>query len=220
MKDFGRFKVWHGDVNYLDYGGTWIWVVQIGEYHFIRLMNWEDAVGEREAAEVGFKYNMELSVVLTPDIPGSTKVDALKSCGMTEAVWDLVTLNKDYFEADKLTAGACFEHGAKARIEDVDTNNFHKTFRELAERSREIAGDDSALHETVANRIGQTAFEYMTGSMGPALARGLEAGSQEARILAKMYQASQGQTLGGHVDRHGDTVMDVVLEAEVVNDPE
>jgi hypothetical protein len=209
--DFGRFKFWTGDVDYLTYGGTWHWSPRPGEHHFIRVFNWADTVGEREAAEVGETYNMELAVVITAEIAPRDHAGALRCVGLEEHAMELADAKK-YVELDQLIAGACFDYGNKARITDTDTSNFHRTFRELKRDSLEAAEDPTVLDSRIVNRIGQTAREFMAGQMGPALDRGLEEGDPAVGIIAQMYKSADGQTLGGHIDQSGDTVMAVIAK--------
>ena len=60
-----RFYFLTGDVNYTTYGGKWISTRQSNgdfDYYFvIELLNWREAVGDREAPPE--TYNVSLSVV-------------------------------------------------------------------------------------------------------------------------------------------------------------
>jgi hypothetical protein len=176
------FKSLTGDCNYLDYGATWCRLIPgTREYHIISLINWEDSCGEREAKEIGETYCMDLSIVDLDAIPLETIQSALKSCGV-----DLDTEEM----TDEWRAEVCHSDGAQAPMQSVNTSNFHKTFRALAKYSRELQTDadkHSAAMERPVNKLGSTADEYMRGDLTSALARGIERGDTNARIIAKIY---------------------------------
>lgn len=53
-----------GDVNWIDYGGTWFYRSSYENYYIaVEFLNWEDAVGSKEAKEIGSKYNVEVSYI-------------------------------------------------------------------------------------------------------------------------------------------------------------
>ena len=176
------FKFLIGDCSYLDYGAKWFRVVpDTREYHIIELINWDDTVGEREAKEIGETYNLSLSIVDLDAISVETRQSALESCG--------VSLDTDGM-TDEWQAEACHGYGACAPISDVNTSNFHKTFKDLARQSRAISKDTElrqSVMEKPVNRIGSTADECMRGDFQSALVRGLQKGDTAARVLGKMH---------------------------------
>ena len=207
--DMGGFKFWSGDVTYVDYGGTWCWQAGPLEFHFIELMNWEDQVGAREAEEVGYTYNVELKIVHVGELSDRQVMSAIRSMGCEEALQELET-KKDIVGKLRLIAGCAAEYGTFCRGFDENGNNYRKLIAEAKQASLNWAGDDSILNRPV-NRIGQTGRELMRGDLASALHRGLTAGDTEARVMAQMYRASGGATLGGHI---GDDVMEVVNQHE------
>lgn len=176
------FKFATGDVNPLDYGATWVRPIGERSFHFIRLINWEDSCCEKEAKEVGYKYNMQLSEVDLADIGLDRLLEAFESQGNTEML--LAGKCDDAWQA--LT---CLEYGCYAPLNDVNTSNFHKTFRLLARESRQLTASkeahDRAMSKRV-NRLGSTAREYMQGDIDSAVERGLAAGDDVCKLVAKI----------------------------------
>lgn len=207
--DMGRFKFWSGDVNYVDYGGTWCWRAGPLEFHFIELMNWEDRVGIREAEEVGYTYNVTLKIVHLDELSEWQAGSAIRSVGCEEALQELA-VKKDIVGTLRLLAGCAAAYGTFCRGFDENGNNYRELIAEAKRASLSWAGDGSILDRPV-NRIGQTGRELMRGDLASALERGLEEGSPEAGVMAHLYRASGGATLGGYI---GDDVMEVVNQHE------
>jgi hypothetical protein len=207
--DMGRFKFWSGDVNYVDYGGTWCWRAGPLEFHFIELMNWEDQVGTREAEEVGYTYNVTLKIVHLDELSDQQVVSAIRGMGCEEVLQELET-KKDTVGKLRLIAGCAAAYGTFCRGFDENGNNYRELIAEAKRASLSWAGDDSILDRPV-NRIGQTGRELMKGDLASALHRGMTAGDMEASIMAQMYRASGGATIGGYI---GDEVMEVVNRHE------
>ncbi len=179
--DLYGFKFGTGDINYLDYGAIWYRVFEADPpiYHFIWLTNWEDACGSNAPKET---YNMSLSEVNL----GEITEDHLNSAFQYQGKDDWRT---DPHVNDLWKAEVCLEYGLHAPLRDMNTSNFHKTFRELARYSRELSTDyqaHEAAMERPVNKIGSTASECMRGDLDSALFRGLAEGRQDAKIIAKM----------------------------------
>lgn len=187
MQDMGRFKFWTGDRNFLDYGGTWVWQIPgTHRFHFIELTNWEDAVGAREKAGSGLPtYHIQLSEVDLSEVSAQQITNAKESCGADNEP-----------QNDARTAGWLNDYGAKADLFDEDGDNWRALFRAAAEESRIVADNSSVLDSRVVNRLGSTAREAMKGDMASALGRKLDEGDPAARVIAKMYQAADYNTLG------------------------
>lgn len=73
------FKFLSGDVDWASYGGTFYRKVDDTTYYVIAVDSWENMVGEHEAAKVGAKYNVQLSIVSLDN--AEHNADALRSCG-------------------------------------------------------------------------------------------------------------------------------------------
>jgi hypothetical protein len=205
----GRFKFWTGDTNFQDYGGTWYWRAGPLEFHFIELMNWEDQVGARDAEEVGYTYNVTLKIVHLDELSDQQVMSAIRVMGCEEVLQELET-KKDIVGKLRLIAGCAAAYGTYCQGFDEDGNNYRKLIADAKRASLSWAGDASLLDRPV-NRIGQTGRELMRGDLASALHRGLTAGDPDAKIMAKLYRASGGATIGGYI---GDDVMDVVNRHE------
>jgi hypothetical protein len=208
--DFGAFKFLTGDVNYTDHGGKWCRHVGGRRYHVIELMNWAETVGEREAAEIGAKYNVSLREVDLTDLGDKPIRDALRSCG-----WEFAPENGDIecehngstvcgrWEAhfDLVIVEACHGQGSAAPIWDENGNSWRKLIRAAMRESRAL--DNPEAHERAMSRpvnaIGSTAAEYARGDLVSPLKRGEAAGDPKASLIAKMYRNAGGRTLGGEV---------------------
>jgi len=211
--DLGRFKYRYGEV---ESSAHWVWVVDPStEYHFLGVMDWVDACG-RDAEDLP-TYHVDVQIVRLDLIPLETWYSALECCGQLERYQrrekdeGFRSLANAWF----LAASALKDYGTSMRAYGESTNNWRKGVAEAKRASLARAGDNSLLHET-CNKLGQTWGEHLTGRMGPALKRLSHSDDGKDRmtagILAKMYAASDGQTLGGHIDQRGDNVMEVAAE--------
>lgn len=169
-----------GDVNMLDYGGTFTRFIGARKYQFIQLTNMDDACGRDNEGQP--KYVVELSLVDLSAIPQSTIQSALDCCG----------LNGDPTD-DAMIAQACNSYGAHAPLESFSGNNGYsllKQARRVANVMLDQEQEQLALKHPV-NAIGSTALEFMQGDINSAIQRGCESGEQSARILAKMSGCPQ-----------------------------
>lgn len=190
------FRFFMGDVNWLDYGGTWFRKVGPRRWHFIELTNMDEACGrDNEGRD---KYVVELSEVDLDGISAETQQSAWRSCDGDCQTTDETTPG----ERDVITAGCCFSYGAKAPLHSEETNNAHKGIRACRAESYSLTSDADAYRaamERTVNRLGSTAREYMTGDTNAAVIRGMESGDPAARLIGKMYVAAEGRTLGGSI---------------------
>lgn len=168
------FVPWSTDVCWEDYGGTWVRMFEPHCYHFIRFLNWEETVGEREAKEVGFKYNVDLAEVDLRVLPYNNVRQALKSYGWTfwvdglqsDHAGDLVCGWDDPEGMDRCIAAACFEHGCKAPLFDLNTNASVGGMLQARAESMSMSRDAllrTNLLEQPVNAIGTSAESYMCG---------------------------------------------------------
>jgi hypothetical protein len=158
-----RFKWLSGDRDYLGCGGKWISNrFNNGEwncYYVLELMNWIEAVGEREAREVGATYNVSLSVV-SPDAVGKQELARALDC-----------YGIDPSERETLNTLALVEclhgYGIKATIFDKSGNNAHKLMREARERANLSASFTFGFDlDKQANAIGNTGWDFLSGNIG------------------------------------------------------
>jgi hypothetical protein len=202
----GAFRFLTGDVNPLDYGGKWYRRITDTRYHVIALDNWINLVGERDAREVGARYNVTLREI---DLTIVDVASALRSCGYVmakngdvEQPHDGTTIAKYGSETWPLVLiECCHGHGAAAPISDENGDNWRNLFRAAARESRLL--DDPAEHARAmarpVNRIGSTAAEYAAGDIRSAILRGEAAGDASALLIGKVYRNCGGRTLGGEI---------------------
>jgi hypothetical protein len=122
-----RFTFLTGDRNYLGYGGKWISNrINHGDFDFwlvAELINWEDAVGEREAKEVGAKYNLSLSVV-APSQPSRKEIMSACNCmGFDIADWDTASY--------RVQVEVLHGYGVYAQIWNENGNSFRKLWKQM-----------------------------------------------------------------------------------------
>lgn len=204
---FKPFRFWVGDVNWVEYGGTWVRLLGGRVFHFIEWMADEEmhtptTWGWAQLAEVDLN-KIKLDGIRL----------ALSSCGWTlgeEGVVDshsgdvVVPWGPDL---DTTVAWACFSYGNKAIHEDVRTKAPNREIRALVQLSTELANDSAkriaSLHQP-GNKLGSTKEEMMRGDIASAIHRGLEAGNDAAHLMYKVYMQPGCATLGG--DRGIDVV--------------
>lgn len=169
---------------YLDANGKWARKVANGCFHFIDMIDWVDAVGEKEAKEGGHKYTVELSEVDLLSISEKTVKDALDSFS---ADW----INERPEEHREMcTAEALFDYGVKAPLESFSGNSWHRLVAEARKASYAIMRDPRRHEELMdrpVNGIGSTAREFMQGDFMSAMERGVRKGDAGAKIMAKMH---------------------------------
>lgn len=187
-------KLWYqaGDCNPLSYGGTWTRHIEGTRYHVVRLDNMDEACGSDNEGQA--RYAADLSEV---DIASASLDSAIRSC--------------DAEDMDDISPMAMCEmlhsYGAVAPLWSGSSNNAHDLIRSGKRESRMLEADTEAyearMGATPVNRLGQTAREYASGTPGlvSAIQRGEANGDRTASIVAKMYRACDGQTLGGEVVR-------------------
>src|ERR1700759_3150326 len=76
------FQFFRGDVNWLDYGGTWARRIDGKRYHFIELINMDEACGRDNEGQP--RYTVELCEVDLAVVPPREMRSALQFCDMLE----------------------------------------------------------------------------------------------------------------------------------------
>lgn len=189
MQDMGRFKAYSGDVDFINHGGTWWWMPPTEGrevVHFIRCWSWEDYCSEIPG------YGFDLRVVIPSLVPHRRVSAALESAGAREEACAALEAD-DYQRLTVVIAGALQEYGA-CLTESFSGTNWWKTMAEVKRAS--LAYDWEEGLEKPVNRIGQTGYELLQGDLASSFARA----GEEGRLLAKMYVAAEGKTLGGQID--------------------
>lgn len=180
-----------GDVNMLDYGGKNMRQSGNRQFQIVELINMDEACGRDNQGQP--KYVVELRLVDLGALSQSTIKSALESCG-----WQNMP------DTDDALAECCDSYGAHAPLETFSGNNAHKLLRQAYKAANALL-DDEALEEQLdrpVNKIGSSAREFMAGDITSAIQRGCESGNPDARIMAKMYGATQEQIDGARRARN------------------
>ncbi len=173
---------YNGDANMLDYGGTNSRCIGARQFQFVELINMDEACGRDNEGQP--KYAVELRLVSLNELSADNIQSALKCCG------------QEHIEnpSDEIIAECCNSYGCHAPLGSWSGNNARLLMRQAYKLANELASDAAALDarlERTVNAIGSTAREFMAGDITSAMQRGVEAGSPDARIMAKMYGVPQ-----------------------------
>jgi hypothetical protein len=188
MRGRVRFHWLTGDVNFLSYGGKWISNKQSnGEFDYwfvLEIINWEDAVGEREAKERGHRYIVELRVVAPSEVPEEHRKAAVKSC------WnDTYSLNLDAISSENMVE-ILDTYGISAPVFSIEGNNARKLLRRAREEANVMeAFSFGFVMDRPCNAIGSTGWDFIKGDILAGLRR--LPNTPEKAIIQKMEAASQ-----------------------------
>lgn len=160
-----KFKFLTGDVNFITYGGKWISRrFNNGEFDFwyvLELINWEEAVGEREAAEIGKTYNMSLSVVAPEQF--EDKKGVCETFGL-EQPWKELT--------PEVKVEIVHGHSGGAKIWDVNGSNFKKLWKEAIHQTKmNLSFTFGFSMDKPMNKIGTTGWDILKGDVLAGLRR-------------------------------------------------
>jgi hypothetical protein len=178
-----------GDINFLEYGGLWYRQIGPRSFQFVEIINIPYSCGldlndEEDQADKQPTYVVELSMVNLNNLSEETIKSALDSCGPSG----------DVQITDEIRAFSCKQYGSCAPLGSWSGNGSKKLLREAKGEALRLARSASALRTKMrapVNKIGQTALEFMTGDLAPALQRGCESGDPGARLMAKMHGVDQ-----------------------------
>lgn len=169
-----KFHPFSGDVNVLQYGGKWISDPQSNTeftyYVFLELINWEEAVGEREAKSIGAKYAIECTVVAPSEVDSKELLSAFQCIGHDG---ECESLNDLLYALDAYGAG-------KAVVFQFNGNNAHKMLAEAKQRaSCEVGMLFGFVMDRAQNAIGSTGWDCLRGDILAGLRRHNEDSEQE-----------------------------------------
>ena len=175
-----RFKFLIGDVNYTQYGGKFISNVQNNgefDYYFvIELINWEEAVGEREAPS---KYHVSLAAI-SPEQVGKDKLtSAFADYGLDDEM-----MSKPEIQVEVL-------HGAGYGVVPVwgeNGNNWRKLMRDAHKQAQIASMLCGFVFDRVLNGIGETGWERLKHTdVSDVLKRVMEKNpTPEQQLMAKL----------------------------------
>lgn len=154
-----RFHFLTGDSNWQQYGGKWISNPQSnGEftyYFVIELINWEDAVGAREAPA---KYNVTLSVVSPTEAGRDNLKSAAECCGISLEDPPVIT--------DEIKVELLHAYGAGVVPVWQENNN---NYRRLLQTAKKVAREKEFFFgfamDRPVNRIGTTGWDALRGDL-------------------------------------------------------
>jgi hypothetical protein len=161
-----KFKFLTGDINWQDYGGSFISKkLNNGEFDYwlvLQVTNWVDAVGESEAKDVGAKYNVCLSAV-SPQQAGDENLQrALGSYGMEGESEREIEFRKDPI----MQVECLHSYGVSAPLWQADGNNLSKLMKE-ARRQADMSNMLFGFYmDGPKNRIGNTGWDFIKGDIG------------------------------------------------------
>jgi hypothetical protein len=159
-----RFKFLTGDINWQQYGAKFIsQKFNNGEFDYffvIEVMNWEDILGEREAKEIGKKYNIYLFVV-APSQVSEKEIDAAKSCCGCEDRKDLSV---------ECLVEVLHSYGIYVVIFQIDTNNIKKGMKAAKEKAYTCEAFTFGFDlDKPVNGIGTTGWDALKGNITAGL---------------------------------------------------
>lgn len=161
-----RFTFLIGDRNWQTYGGKFVSAKQnSGEFDYwfvMDVLNWEDAVGEREAKEVGATYCVSLYSVS----PSEAGADSLKSA------FECYGMDSEDLKADPLVqVEALVSYGTYAQLWSQNGNNLAKLMRQAREQARISSMLYGFYMDKPANRIGTSNWDMQRGNILAGLDR-------------------------------------------------
>jgi len=178
-----KFKFLTGDVNFTDYGGKWISNRRNnGEFDYwfvIELRNWEDCVGEREAKEIGAKYNLSLSVVAPSQAPEKERQSVLDSYG------------QESFQCLEREIEAFHAYGPKVNVWDANGNNWCKLMRQAKEEANKADMLFGFYMDRPVNKIGTSGWEAIRGDLLAPLRRVDENSPDNVKLMAKIQKGGE-----------------------------
>lgn len=158
-----KFTFLTGDVNWSDYGGTWISPKQNNgqfDYWFVReLINWNEHESDPE-----FTYNCKLAIVAPSEfdnIQGAMSSRGYDDEGIT---WDELS--------DRERVDVVYSYSGGCTIWQESGNNFNKLLKQAADEATlynfiSEAGGDGAYLDRQYNAIGATGWDVLKGNLIP-----------------------------------------------------
>lgn len=146
-----------GDMNWEDHGGKFISPPQSnGEFTYwlvLEVLNWEEAVGEREAADIDGDHNVSLSVVAPSECPVAELKSALESCGCEDMEIDSPLMLVEILHS----------YGVHAQVWNAD-GRLKDLMREGKKKATETEFLFGFAMDKQQNQIGATGWDFLQGN--------------------------------------------------------
>lgn len=170
-----------GDISPTEYGGGFWRMSAPRTFQFVELTNMDEACGRDNEGQP--RYTVELALVDLNAIPAKELESARESYGWEGAA------------DDAALAEMAYQYGLRAPLGSWSGNSAGKLLRTAKSEARALLDSDRLADQLdkPVNAIGSTASEYMRGDINAAMARGIEAGDQSARIMGKMHRLSDAE---------------------------
>lgn len=158
-----KFSFLTGDINWQAYGGSWVSKkLNNGEFDYwlvIRLINWEDATGEKPE---GNTYNVELLSVSPSEAGPENLKRAFEYCGMEQKSPEM--LSNPLVQVEALVS-----YGVCAHLWQSDGNNCHALLKEARNQALIASGLYGFFMDRQQNAIGDTGWDFQRGEIGKAI---------------------------------------------------
>jgi hypothetical protein len=158
-----RFKFLTGDINWQQYGGTWLsQKLNNGEFDYwlaIRVINWEDSTGEKPD---GNTYNVELLSVSPSEAGPENLKRAFECIGQENS--DESILDNPVCQCDALLS-----YGVYAHLWSADGKNINKLMREVRKQALVATSLYGFYMDRAQNRIGDNGWDFQRGQIGRAI---------------------------------------------------
>ena len=152
-----RTKFLVGDINWLDYGGTWITTkLNNGDWDYwlvMELVNLKDATGD----ETQYTYRVTVSAV-SPKAAGKENVERACECYDTT-----VEKMKEYGE--ERIVEALYSYGVHAGLFSKEGNNAHALLKEAREQLNVITGLFGFFMDKPYNQLGHNGWDFIEGDL-------------------------------------------------------
>src|SRR5208283_4751461 len=149
-----RFTFLTGDINWMQYGGTWVSKkLNNGEFDYwlaIRIINWEDSCG-RDAPEE--TYNVELLSISLSEAGKDNLASAFRCCGL-ETERDAENRENPLVQVECLLS-----YGVYAHLWSADGNNAHKLLKEARNQAMCTSGLYGFYMDKRQNAIGNSGWD-------------------------------------------------------------
>ncbi len=195
FKEFdATFDFLSGGGDWEEYGGMWYRKID-HRFHVVKIFNWEDAIGEAEAADIDGTHHIDLVEVDTND--DERIKSSLRCCGyyadedgnIVSDSGDMLAELKDEDAWRLIVCEAMVSYGAYANIHGYTSSDLDKMFASMLAKSNLLIDDPQVYEQHMnrpVNRIGSTAREMQRGDINSGILRGLASGDESAELMARM----------------------------------